>query len=413
MGNPAASAATPPVALGDTYYPIEGNPLTVGAANGVLRNDRDADGAALFAQQTSSAHGGTFRLSTTGAFVYTPPALAGARYDYATYRACEQARPTVCSASVAVQFRIQAPGQRPVGGNDHFTATEDTNLVITRPGLLSNDRDPAGTRLTVGVPIQSTVRGKLTTVGDGSFLYEPYEDLNGPDYFTYQATDALGLSSYPVTVDIDVLPVEDPVQAVADVGTTAEDAPNAVVVPVLANDSNVDADQVLTVVANSQGTNPALAGQVSCTTTTCSYRPGAANRFGRDTFTYTVTDGVTTALGTVTMIVNSVNDAPVARDDTYTTPRGTCLLVDARRGLMANDSDVDGFSGDFLNVARYDQAGSAGNTVKGSAGAVYVDNGGTLQFYPARGFVGTATFNYSIVDSKGAVDTARVAITVT
>ncbi len=80
---------------------------------------------------------------------------------------------------------------------------------------------------------------------------------------------------------------------------------------------------------------------------------------------------------------------------------------------MANDSDVDGFSGDFLNVARYDQASSAGNAVKGSAGGVYVDNGGTMQFYPAAGFVGTATFDYTVVDGKGATDTARVTINVT
>lgn len=79
----------------------------------------------------------------------------------------------VCSATVAVQFRIQPRGQRPVGGNHRFTAIEDTNLVIPRPGLLSNDTDPEGTRLTVGIPIQSTVRGKLTTIADGSFLYEP------------------------------------------------------------------------------------------------------------------------------------------------------------------------------------------------------------------------------------------------
>lgn len=66
------------------------------------------------------------------------------------------------------------------------------------------------------------------------------------------------------------------------------------------------------------------------------------------------------------MNVHSVNDAPVARDDRYTTPRGT-----------------------------------------------YIDNGGTLQFYPAAGFVGTATFTYTVVDGKGATATARVTVNVT
>lgn len=41
------------------------------------------------------------------------------------------------------------------------------------------------------------------------------------------------------------------------------------------------------------------------------------------------------------MIVNPVDDAPVATDDSYTTPRETALVVPAP-GVLENDSDVDG-----------------------------------------------------------------------
>jgi hypothetical protein len=49
----------------------------------------------------------------------------------------------------------------------------------------------------------------------------------------------------------------------------------------------------------------------------------------------------------VTITVNSINDAPVAADDTYTTAQDTTLTV-AAPGVMANDTDVEGGP---LNVA--------------------------------------------------------------
>src|SRR5258705_13601987 len=41
-------------------------------------------------------------------------------------------------------------------------------------------------------------------------------------------------------------------------------------------------------------------------------------------------------------LVTSVNDAPVAVDDSYTTLEDTQLTVIGAAGVLANDSDVDG-----------------------------------------------------------------------
>jgi VCBS repeat-containing protein len=68
------------------------------------------------------------------------------------------------------------------------------------------------------------------------------------------------------------------------------------------------------------------------------YTP-AENYNGPDEFTYTVSDGNGgTDTATVSITVNSVSDAPVAEDDSATTPEDTAVTID----VLANDTDADG-----------------------------------------------------------------------
>ena len=70
---------------------------------------------------------------------------------------------------------------------------------------------------------------------------------------------------------------------------------------------------------------------------TVTYTP-AANYFGPDSFTYTISDGRGgTASATVSITVSPVNDAPVANDDSATTTQDTAGTV----AVLANDSDPD------------------------------------------------------------------------
>jgi VCBS repeat-containing protein len=73
------------------------------------------------------------------------------------------------------------------------------------------------------------------------------------------------------------------------------------------------------------------------------YTP-AENFCGEDSFTYKAYDGeLYSNVATVTIHGTCVNDAPVARDDSYTTDEDTPLLVPAP-GVLGNDYDVDGDS---------------------------------------------------------------------
>ena len=67
---------------------------------------------------------------------------------------------------------------------------------------------------------------------------------------------------------------------------------------------------------------------------------------GPDPFVYEVCDPtLRCSNGSVDLIVNPVNDPPVALDDPgYVVARGGDLTVDVSTGVLANDSDIDGDS---------------------------------------------------------------------
>jgi len=145
--------------------------------------------------------------------------------------------------------------------------------------------------------------------------YTPGQDFNGTDHFRYTISDGRGFFA-EATVTVTATPVNDPPVARDDAATTAEDT--AVTVNVLGNDSDVDGDP-LTVTGVTQGAHGSVVLNADGSVT---YAP-AADFNGVDHFTYTVSDGRGgTATATVAVTVNSVNDAPVARDDKRRYRRG-------------------------------------------------------------------------------------------
>jgi len=121
---------------------------------------------------------------------------------------------------------------------------------------------------------------------------------------------------------------------------------------------------------------------------------------GTDTFTYQVADcpGIT-AIGTVHVTVNPVNDAPLAVADTTSATSGQPRVIN----VQANDSDVDG----TLNAA------SLAITTPASNGTTSINPAnGTVTYTSTAGFIGTATFAYTVADNNGFVS-APATVTVT
>ncbi len=294
----------------------------------------------------------------------------------------------VLTTTNSLSLTVNAVNDAPVAAADAVTTDEDTPVIID---VLANDSDIDGDELTVSAVTQGANGAVAINAQTGQVTYTPDADFNGSDSFTYTVSDGNG-GTDTETVTVTVNAVNDAPVAVADTVTTDEDTP--VSIDVLANDSDIDGDE-LTVTAVTQGANGSVAIDVQ--TGQVTYTPDAEFN-GSDSFTYTVSDGNGgTDTETVTVTVNAVNDAPVAVADTITTDEDTPVSID----VLANDSDIDG---DELTVSAVTQ---------GANGTVAIDaQTGQVTYTPDAEFNGSDSFTYSVSDGNGGTDTETVTVTV-
>jgi VCBS repeat-containing protein len=124
----------------------------------------------------------------------------------------------------------------------------------------------------------------------------------------------------------------------------------------------------------------------------------AADFNGVDSFTYKASDGKNASnVATVTLTVQAVNDAPVAKDDAYAVDEDQSLVI---TDLLANDFDVDG---DPLQAVL--ATGPAHGTL-----AVNFD--GSLIYTPDADFNGVDSFTCKASDGLLESNMATVTITV-
>src|SRR3989475_7188097 len=162
---------------------------------------------------------------------------------------------------------------------------EDTTLMVSAPGVLGNDSDSDGDLLSA-VLVSGPSHGTLILNADGSFRYSPAANYNGPDSFTYQASDG-ATNSGVVTVTLTVNPVNDAPVAADDTYITPEDTILTVSAPgVIANDSDVDGDPLTAILV----TGPAHGTLSLNNDGSFTYTP-ALNYNGPDSFTYKANDG--------------------------------------------------------------------------------------------------------------------------
>ncbi len=273
----------------------------------------------------------------------------------------------------------------PIAEDDFYSVNEDSILTVTPTGVLLNDTSIDSDIFAI---IQTNVGfGTLTLNLDGSFTYQPNQNFDFIDSFTYVATNGTH-NSNNATVTLFVNPINDSPIAQNDTASTPEDTP--VIIPVLNNDSDVDSDS-LTVNSVTQGTN----GIITTNGTIVTYTPNL-NFNGIDSFTYTISDGILADIATVSVTVGLVNDSPIAQNDTASTPEDTPITIQ----VLNNDSDVDG---DSLII----------HSITQGANGTVTTNSTTITYTPHLNFTGTNSFTYTVSDGVNVSNSATVTVTVT
>jgi len=293
-----------------------------------------------------------------------------------------------------VTITVNPGNDPPVAAGDFYSVAEDDALAVAAAGVLANDTDVDGDPITA-VLVAGPASGTLTLAADGSFNYTPNANFNGVDSFTYKANDG-AVDSGVATATITVMGVNDAPVAGNDNYSVNEDATLTVAAAgVLANDTDVDGDPLTAVL---------VAGPTNGTVTlnangSFNYTPNA-NYNGPDSFTYQANDGgLNSNVATVSITVNSVNDAPIAANDSFSVDEDTTLNV-AAPGVLASDSDVEGDPITAVLVA-----GPAGGTLTLAAD-------GSFTYTPNADFNGVDSFTYKANDGAADSGAATVSITV-
>ncbi len=243
-------------------------------------------------------------------------------------------------------------------------------------------------------------------------LYTPPVDFNGTDTFLFIVNDGT-LDSATATVTVTVSAVADAPVATDTTATTAEET--AIDVVLTGVDADGDAITVLLwdgEVGVTSDTVSANGGTVSIGATsadqaTATYTP-PAQFYGDDTFEFIVNDGVSdSAIATVTVTVDAVNDEPTVTAETATTSEDTATTV------FLTGSDADG---DLLTVLLWDgAAGTSADITSANGGTVSIgataEDAATATYTPAQDFAGSDTFEYVVND--GTTDSATATVTVT
>ncbi|HND53969.1 MAG TPA: Ig-like domain-containing protein, partial [Pirellulaceae bacterium] len=383
-----------PVAVADSYSGVGDQPLGVDAANGVLKNDTDADSDPLTAFVTTNPLHGEVTLNADGSFIYTPtPGFVGA--DSFQYKASDG---LLDSTAQTVSLTLTAPNRAPTTTGDSYTTSGGITLTINAAnGVLGNDSDPDGDALTATV-VNTASNGTLTLNANGSFSYTPDVGFSGLDTFDYQASDG-ALPSAITTVSIIVTPTNSPPSVENDsyAATTGQSLTISATIGVLANDSDADSDSLTAAVTQqpSHGT-VTLSSDGGFT-----YTP-ASGFTGQDSFQYVANDGtVDSDPATVTLTVASGNHAPVAAADGYTTSSGQSLIVGTSSGVLSNDTDAD------------NNTLTAAIVTTPSHGTVTLNTNGSFTYTPTNGFSGTDSFTYRANDGTADSSPATVTLTVT
>ncbi|HYG57412.1 MAG TPA: tandem-95 repeat protein, partial [Symbiobacteriaceae bacterium] len=400
-----AAAAAPTAAVGGTatYTVTVGNTGTAagtvtdvvftlpagfayqsGTTSGMSTNDPAASGSTLTWSGLSASvpAGGSDTLT----FSTTAGGTAGNTY-YS--QATANAGDLETGDTAPVTLEEPPPNTAPAAQASVESLDEDTDLLIT---LTATDDEDSSLTFSIGTqPAGGAVTnpGAASCTGSGPYTctaevtYTPDGNYAGADSFSFTASDG-ALTSDPATVSITVTAVNDPPTATSPNAGATEDTAKVITL------TGKDVDDASLTFAPGDGPAHGTLGQIAdpeCSqvdgattcTATVSYEPDP-DYSGSDSFTYSVSDGNSSANGTVDISVAAVNDTPVLDD-----PADQEVTAGETVTLTVTATDVEG--------------AVAYSLVDPPAGAAIDPDTGAFSWTP--GAAGTYTITVRVTDGGG------------
>ncbi|EHR0918954.1 tandem-95 repeat protein [Vibrio parahaemolyticus] len=386
-----------PVAVDDTTSIQEDTAVTID----VLPNDTDVDGDKLSIQSASVPEAQGKVEIVDGKLVFTPAENfngdAEIAYIVTDGQLTDEAKVTVTVNPVDDAPTIKVDAVESITEDAVSTDTVVATLTV-------RDTDTPEDQLTVS--LENNSNGYFVLVGNEVKLTQAGVDAVNNDELnlkglTISASVSDGVN--PTASDSDSLIVnrvnDAPTIKVDAVESITEDAvsTDTVVATLTVRDTDAPEDQLtVSLENNSNGYFVLVGNEVKLTQAGVDAVNNDELNLKDLTISASVSDGVNpTANDSDSLIVNRVNDAPVAKDDIATTQEDTAVTID----VLPNDSDVDG---DKLSI----QSAS----VPEAQGKVEIVDG-KLVFTPAENFHGDAEITYTLTDGA-LTDQATVNVTV-
>ncbi|GAA4200928.1 hypothetical protein GCM10022289_13500 [Pedobacter jeongneungensis] len=388
-----------PVAKNDNGVTDEDVPLTITAENGLLKNDTDVEKDALTVtgfsvagitdtptpgQPFTISNVGTITINTDGSYTFIPNANYNGDVPLISYSITD-GKGGVSTATLSIKVNSV---------NDAPTGTAIPTEIITNEDTPQSGRingaDVDGDPLTYTLSLPPA-NGTIVFNADGTYVYTPNKDYNGPEKIEVTIKDNNG-GSVVITVPITVNPVNDVPVATALPITTPEDTPKIDKVTATDVEDNLAGKPLSYVVT----TQPAHGTVTINADGTYTYTP-VPDYNGADAFVVTVTDsdGATTAVN-IPVTVTSVNDAPViSAVSAVNTPEDT-----PQNGkITATDAD-----GDILTYTVSTQP---------MHGKLTFNSDGTYTYTPDPNYNGPDSFTVTVSDNNGGTVNETIPVTVT
>ena len=428
-----------PVATGGEFSGDEDLPI-IGVLYG---SDPDRNDRITYSVDTDPVHG-TVTLQG-GRFTYTPdPEFSGT--DSFEYRLTDRAGET---DTATMSLTVRPINDGPVIRSIELEGLDNTNSITINEDETISGRviafDAEGDPFTLTAQSSFSFQN-IDFAADGSFVFTPGENYNGPDGIDFTLRNDDG-QTYEESIVITVNRVNDAPVAQDDQFILNED--NAIWSTLFADDPDfgdaISSDEPpeareahsFSLLGDASNGTVAVRAEGSFT-----YSPDA-DFFGEDSFTYSVTDRAGAVdTGTITLRVDPVNDAPVGENVSFSGEEDTVISG------MLSASDVEG---DMLSFSLAEDdgpvpgvpavpsipgilgipgiAGSAdsapipavvsrpasfeASTENGpSNGSVIVNTSGSFRYTPDADFNGTDRFTYVVTDGNGGIGTGIAEITV-